>query len=580
MSERLPWEIVETLPSTDPDLIERWARALAAATTEDERVGGLVGRALSLYWAPATGATDDSWAGAADRREALVAEALGIARASGDPELVATALLGGLYATWGPPRPDERRAVLDELESLRPDVRDRELRVRIVEWHVLDRFDAGDLAAVRRWVAEFMAEAEGMDSKLFRRREVLWRANLEMLEGNLDEAVRLNEDAIASTADLAGSPFSFQNVAITIAIAQYFRRGLGEVVDAIRSIRASSPRVETNWDVGLAFALSEVGELDEARSLFDRLAIDRFAAVPRDLNWLVAMQLLGLIACNLDDGPRAEVLLEELRPFAALDATHGSGYASYGPVGLVVGMLAERLGRRDEADAHLDHVLASRSPGPWTTLARVARARDDLAVLDRAVDELRGFGMGVRADEAAARATRLRLDGHGGPVARRTDGVWTFAHPQGRAEVRDGVGVRHLVRLLGRPGETVDVLDLDIRIDPAMPRTTAVESSLDPAAREAYRRRLAELDQAPARTGDEEAEREFLRRELAGGAHHVSVSREIEKARVRVTTALRRAIAAVAEASAPLGEHLSSTVETGRRCSYQPADGEAWRVEE
>lgn len=580
MPDRLPWEIVETLPSTDAELVARWARACEEATTPGERVTGLVGRALSLYWAPATGATGDSWHDAADRRADDVAEALAVARTSGEPDLVATALLGDLYATWGPPRLDERRAVLDELETLRPDVGERELRARIVEWHVLDRFDVGDLAGVRRWVGAFLLEADGMDSKLFRRREVLWRANLEMLEGNLDEAVRLNEDAIASTADLAGSPFSFQNVAITIAIAQYFRRGLGDVVDAIRSIRASSPRVETNWDVGLAFALSEVGELDEARALFDRLAADRFAVVPRDLNWLVAMQLLGLIALNLDDRPRAEVLLAELTPFATLDATHGSGYASYGPVGRVSGMLAARLGRDEEAEAMFDHVLATRAPGPWTTLTRLARAGDRLGELDRVVDELRAFGMDARADEAAAQATRLRLDGHGGPVARLADGRWTFAHRQGRAEVRDGVGVRHLVRLLAHPGEPVDVLDLDGRVDPALPRTAVVESSLDPAARASYRRRLAVLEELPAPTDEEEAEREFLTRELAGGAHHVSVSKEIEKARVRVTTALRRAVAAVAEASAPLGEHLATAVETGRRCSYQPVDGEAWRVEQ
>ncbi|MEZ5246595.1 MAG: hypothetical protein R2707_15965 [Acidimicrobiales bacterium] len=587
LANRLPWEIVETLPFTDRALIDSWDRRVEAAASVEERVIGLVGRALARYWAPAVGATAESWEVTAQRRHDDIDLALGLARDGGDADLIATASLGRLYATWGPPEPIGRRVVLDELERLRPSVADQELRIRIVEWQVLDRFDAGDLAGVRRWIDAFLAEAAGVDSKLFARREVLWRANLEMLEGDLDEAVRLNEEAIASTADLAGSPFSFQNVAITMAIATFFRKGLADVLDAIRSIRASSPRVEANWDVGLAFALSEVGELVEARARFDELARDRFAAVPRDLNWLVSMQLLGLIALNLDDRERAVHLLDELRPYAMLDGTHGSGYASYGPVGRVVGLLAASVGADDEAASWFDFVLTSRDPGPWTSLTRLDRATSRahadpagaLADADRAEEELRRFGLDARADAARALAVRIRLDGHGGPVARLSGGTWTLTHPSGRADVRDGVGVRYLCRLLRHPGERVDVVDLDERIDPSLPRESVVEPSIDRGAQAAYRRRLVELEGMPVRTRQLDAEREFLLKELAGAAHPAAASREIEKARVRVTAAVRRAVAAISDASPGLGEHLATSVETGRRCSYQPRDGIAWRVE-
>jgi tetratricopeptide (TPR) repeat protein len=586
-TNRLPWEIVETLPSTDRALIDLCDRRVLSAATVEERVVALVGRALAHYWAPAMGATDDSWEASAQRRHDDIQLALGLARDSGDAELVATASLGRLYATWGPPDPVERRTVLDELERLRPSVGDRELRIRIVEWQALDCFDAGDLAGVRRWIDEFLREAAGVDSKLFARREVLWRANIEMLEGNLDEAVRLNEEAIASTADLAGSPFSFQNVAITMAIAAYFRRELADGLDAIRSIRASSARVEANWDVGLTFALSEVGEVAEARARFEDLARNRFAAVPRDLNWLVAMQLLGLIAVNLDDRVRAAELLEELRPHATLDGTHGSGYASYGPVGRVVGLLAAAVDAPDEAGSWFDFVLGSRPPGPWVALTRLDRAalrhRDDpeaaLEDAERAEAELRRFGIYARADAARELAVQIRLEGHGGPVARLSDGTWTLTHPSGRAEIRDGVGMGYLCRLLRHPGERLDAVDLDERIDPSLPRDSVVEPSIDRGARAAYRRRLEELDAMSVRTRRLESEREFLLKELAGASHPASASREIERARVRVTTAIRRAIASVGDGSPALGEHLSSSVQTGRRCSYQPRDGVAWRIE-
>src|SRR3546814_1715779 len=83
---------------------------------------------------------------------------------------------------------------------------------------------------------------------LLRRREELWRGNVAMLEGDVDGALQLNQDAISSTADTAGSPFSFQNVAVTLAIERFLRRGLDDVIEPIRSIRASSPRVAVNCD--------------------------------------------------------------------------------------------------------------------------------------------------------------------------------------------------------------------------------------------------------------------------------------------------------------------------------------------
>ena len=583
---RLPWEVVETLPSSDRAELTRFDDA-TAETDPAATVGALVGASLMRYWADALGVESSSARLSQQRRDRDVARAIDVARTGSSPDVLATALLGRLYACWGPPRVSERAAILAELDTLRPRIHDQELRVRIVEWQVLERFDAGDLDGVRSRIEEFLIEARGLDSKLFRRREILWRANLEMLEGRIDLAVQLNEEAIASTADLAGSPFSFQNVAITMAIAMYLRRGLGELIGAIRSILASSPRVQANWEVGLTFALSEIGEFDEAQERFDRLAANDFATVPTDLNWLVSMQLLGLVAVNLDDRDRAADVRRLLEPFSGLDATHGSGYASYGPVDRTLGLLAERLGELDTAERAFDAVVEGRAAGPWTTLALADRARTRrrtdpagaLADAERAERELRGFGLATRADEVRQLVTTLRLDGHGRPIARRGDDTWTLRHPAGQAEVADGVGIRRLVELLRRPGQPVDVLDLDPEVDRAMPRSSIAESTLDPAARRAYRRRLDELERQSKRTEEHQREADFIRRELGAAAHVVAGAREIERARLRVTTSLRRTIDAISDDAPKLGGHLRATVETGRRCTYAPLDGTGWDVE-
>jgi hypothetical protein len=106
---------------------------------------------------------------------------------------------------------------------------------------------------------------------------------------------------------------------------------------------------------------------------------------------------------------------------------------------------------------------------------------------------------------------------------------------------------------------------------------------LDTRAKEAYRRRLAEIDddieQADA-TGDSERgaqaaiERDFLVRELSRavglsgrGRRAASAS---ERARAGVTRAIRQAIARISEHDHALGEHLDRTIRTGTYCVYMP----------
>ena len=584
---RLPWEIVETTPGTSRDLLDGFETALAAAGGPRAEVQALVGRSLASYWAVALGVVDAPWDQVAAQREQDTGRALDVARTAGDRDLVVTALLGRLYARWGPDAMGERPGLMAELAPLVPAVEDDELRRRALEWGVVDRFDHGDLAGVRAAIARFV-EPIATPTAMTGRRELLWRANLAMLEGRIDEAVALNQEAVSDTAHLAGTPFSFQNVAVTIAIERYLRRGLADVVEAARSIRASSPRVAANWDAGLCLSLAEAGEHGEAREIFDRLAADGFREVTRDLNWLVATFVLGQAAVRLGGPDGSATLLEQLRPFAHLDATHGAGYASYGPVGRVVGALAGTLGHDGEADAALTAVIGSRGQGPWTALTLLDRARvrvrsrpaeglHDALGAAAALDELSLTGW---ADDAREISADLRAAGHGGPAAHLDGTTWSLTHPSGRAELPDGVGTRRLLRLLRRPAEATDVLDLEP--DTAVAGSSAgAESAIDPPARRAYHRRLRDLDAKATASGldaAEEAERRLLQGELSAAAYVASPAPEVERARLRVTRSIHRAIAKVADSDPTLGTHLRAAVHTGRRCSYEPVDGTAWIV--
>ncbi|HET6952434.1 MAG TPA: hypothetical protein VFI47_18785 [Acidimicrobiales bacterium] len=192
-------------------------------------------------------------------------------------------------------------------------------------------------------------------------------------------------------------------------------------------------------------------------------------------------------------------------------------------------------------------------------------------------------------------------DAPGQPVAgpnvfRREGDYWTIVFDGCTVRVRDLKGMRHLARLLAEPGREYHVLDLvaaeaGTRAQVDDSRAADLHHSglgdagalLDPRAKEAYRRRLAEIDddidQARSlgdgeRAAQAEIERDFLMRELAravglGGRDRRAASAS-ERARAGVTRAVRQAMARIAEHHPRLGEHLGRTIRTGTYCAYLP----------
>ena len=181
-------------------------------------------------------------------------------------------------------------------------------------------------------------------------------------------------------------------------------------------------------------------------------------------------------------------------------------------------------------------------------------------------------------------------------VFRREGDYWSVVFEGRTVRVRDRKGMRYLARLLADPGREYHVLDLvaaetgsgaHIASGQAagLPRAALGDAGegLDAQAKDAYRRRLAEIDDDLERAraiGDAEratqadAERDFLVQELArafglGGRERRAASAS-ERARAGVTRAVRQAMTRIAEHHPELGQHLSRTIRTGTYCAYVP----------
>ena len=219
----------------------------------------------------------------------------------------------------------------------------------------------------------------------------------------------------------------------------------------------------------------------------------------------------------------------------------------------------------------------TRSAPSWSSRPP-ASGFERVGAVDRAAEAARACGDAGRGDvpqherpPQARPATGARVaDEH---VFRREGDYWSVAFEGQTVRLRDLKGVRYLARLLADPGREFHVLDLvagergrSVDTSRGAERGLAFSSGLDAGvvldaqAKEAYRRRLAEIEEdieeAQAMGDDEraaqaEAERDFLVRELAravglGGRDRRAGSAS-ERARASVTRAVRQAMARIHE---------------------------------
>jgi hypothetical protein len=203
--------------------------------------------------------------------------------------------------------------------------------------------------------------------------------------------------------------------------------------------------------------------------------------------------------------------------------------------------------------------------------------------------------------------------GHGSPSAtrylfRRDGDYWSVSYDSDPVPLRDRRGFAYIAQLLRRQGEEQHVLDLifavresDRGVSAALGGDKAVRLEdcrwgdagvvCDAQARDAYRRRLADLDAeiSEAQAANDlgriprlQFERERLAAELAAAfgidGRPRRVGSAVERARINVRNSIVTA-RRVLDARAPrLGKHLEVSIRTGVYCSYRPERATPWTL--
>jgi hypothetical protein len=562
-------------------------------------------------------------------RDAMSRQAVEMARRLGDPATLAYALDGRYAAVWWPENLEDRLAIATELIQAAEEAGDKERALQGHHYRCLARLEQGDMPGVYADAGAKARLAEELRQPAQEWYVVGVRATLATFEGRFADAEALIPRAFALGQRAHGWMASVYNTLQWYALRREQAR-LSEVEERLQQTARDFPTYLVLRAV-LAQLQMELGREDAAREIFETLAADDFAGVPRDDEWIICLCLLADVAESLGDAPRAEVLYGLLLPYAGRNALSNPDNC-IGSVSRSLAILAALTRRWPEAARHFEDALAMNArtnARPWLArtqcdYARLLLTRDTPGDRERATDLLaRGrwtcqeLGMTALAtrvsallERAEGRLTDATPDGpesgrpSGSPhrlmhasIFRREGEYWSIGFEGQIFRLKDAKGLRYLGRLLEDPGREFHVLGLVALEESPPPETPGALAGevdrtarlgdagpiLDPAAKAAYRRRLEELEaeiaeaeawRDPKRTERAREEKESLLQALAGavglGGRDRLASSATERARINVTRAIKAALARIQEHSPALGRHLARTVRTGIYCAYAP----------
>ena len=514
------------------------------------------------------------------------------ARRAGNPELLAYALSSYCDAIAGPDHTEERLQLADEMVRLGSAARDLKSELLGRRFRAVALMESGDLAGVAAEADAFALAAEQLGWPLVQWYPLLWRGTLALVDGRVDEVERL----VHQVKDIgqrggsvnAGIVADVQRIQLLLELGR-----ADESYNVLRSF-LDDPEGGPNAAAWRALPLARMGRRAEACAVIDRLASNGFELV-MDAAWLEVIASVAEACAEVSDNNAAQQLLAMVVPYADRFATGGTGAICFGSMHRHAGLLAHCSGDLDRADDHFRRALqANRRAGATLLVAHTERQHADL------LRERGGSGDAAAADDKLAAANeayrQLGLDHwmvsarDGDAVFRRDGDVWVVGYQGREVHVRDVKGMTELGRLLAQPGREFHVLDLasDDATEGAVERSDTGDV-IDSSAREAYRRRLedleVEIDDAVlgGDLGREEhamAERDALVEQLTQayglGGRARRGNDPIERVRSTVTKRIHSAVARIGKENPALALHLTNSIRTGRYCSYLPEHPVAW----
>jgi tetratricopeptide (TPR) repeat protein len=541
----------------------------------------------------------------------IAREAIETARRLGDPATLLATLYAALSALMDVVHASERLALNLEVEQLAVRLGERDRLLRTLARLVTDHMELGDLPAADARIEEFAALVEELHASWYRWRIPLFRSMRALFHGRFAESERFVAEAERQAA-LSGDVQARRCVIMHKEGLYRAAERHAEMVahDAeTRRVRAELSYAPAQQAMGSALLYGRLEDAEKARFYLDRLGPE--LRLPTDNLFALAYAADAVAIAGTPEQARA--LYQSVGDVADRNVMLGMSQMNWeGPAARLLGGLAARQERWDEAQAHFEAALArcrKLEARPYQARTEYEYARALLA-RGRPQDLAQ-----ARALLASARATaeQLGMTGLLQLIARRLEAAgtspapvekvtapggeaafsmvaegeyWTVAYQGGTVRLKDSLGMQYLARLVAESGKEIHALDLvgGRRGGEAEPIDVGdAGEALDDEARDSYRSRLEDLreEQAEAESFGDAAraarareEIEFLGAELGRavglGGRARRTGSAAERARIAVQRRIKNAIGRIGESAPALAEYLSRTVKTGNFCVFRP----------
>jgi predicted ATPase len=381
----------------DPQVVALLEEALRLLTPEDSVLRAMVSAKLAQTLA---------YGNQRERLTALAREALAMARRLGDKSALTYTL--GIIISLLPgdvARLTQLTGLIDETIRLAHETGNKKAESeacisRVWVSLVLGERDAAEAAidAHNRLIREMRTPAN--ESSL--------SATLALLDGRLGAVEALVQQGVVdlqrSDPRLAQGFASVQMLDLRRAQGR-----LGELEGAVKGLAARFP-LFPGYRAVLALVYKEQDRREDARAVFDELAMDDFAGFANDDARPVSLVNLTEVCCYLDDQRCAAVLYELLLPMAEC-CTAVAAMSCLGSASAPLGALATTLGRFDDAERHFEAAIAMnqkmRAPR-WVAVTQLGYARM-LLLRESPGDRERALDLLQDAQEAGQRMGMKKL---------------------------------------------------------------------------------------------------------------------------------------------------------------------------
>lgn len=288
------------------------------------------------------------------RREELSAGALEMARRLGDGATLAYALNARHLAVWEPENVEERLALATEIVQLAREAGDRPLELTGRVWRLADALELGRMQEVEREIEGYARVAEELRQPRYLAYVYMFRGMRAIMRGEFDEAEMMAEKLLR-----LGTRVEDPNAILCYHVQMFYMRyKQGRAAEAVESSRYVRDVVPAGSGAAIEAYANFFGgrELDALAFVLQSAETD-YSGIPGGFR-LGGLCNLALVVHDAGSVERAGRVYELLLPFAGRVGLAGRDVVvCFGAVSRYLGILADLLGRFEDAERHFEEGL-------------------------------------------------------------------------------------------------------------------------------------------------------------------------------------------------------------------------------